>query len=140
MESVVENNNLRKLCAENLTAGFDTLNVGGIMKGSKVAKAADAFNNLVGYEHAFVEESTALNDSVTDSRDLAEVIDNLEFALCENLFNLKEGFGMVGHENLCFFLFAVSAEADEAFCVTDSFAVAFCENRLVFHIKKLIFE
>ena len=67
MESVVKNNNLGKLCAENFAASFDTLNVSGIVKGSKVAKTADTFNNFVSYEHTLVEESAALNNSVTDS-------------------------------------------------------------------------
>ena len=78
MESVVKNNNLGKILAENLTASFDTLNVSGVMKGSKVAETADAFNNFVGYEHAFVEESAALNNSVADSGNFAQVVNNLE--------------------------------------------------------------
>ena len=67
MESVVKNNNLRKVFAENFATSFDTLNVSGVVKRSEVAKAFDSFNNFVCYESAFIEKSTALNDSVTDS-------------------------------------------------------------------------
>ena len=67
MECVIKNNNLRKVFSENVDASFDTLNVCGVVERSEVAKAFDACNNFVCNEGAFLEESAALNYSVTDS-------------------------------------------------------------------------
>ena len=67
MECVVKNNNLRKLGTENINASSDALNMCGVVEGSKVAKAFNAFDNIFRNKCAFLEESTALNNSVTDS-------------------------------------------------------------------------
>ena len=107
MESIIKNNNLGKLCAENAAAGFNTLNVSRVMKGSEVAKAADAFNNFVCNENAFVEESTALNNSVTDSGNFVKAFKNLAFALCENFLNFEESGCVVCKGNFILKLAAV---------------------------------
>ena len=62
-----QNNNLGKSFAENVDTSSDTLNVCGVVKGSKVAEAFDACDNFFVNESAFLKESAALNDSVTDS-------------------------------------------------------------------------
>ena len=67
MECIVKNGNLRNILAENVDASINALNVSRIVERSKIAKAFDALDNFVCYKNAFVEESAALNNSVTYS-------------------------------------------------------------------------
>ena len=108
MEGIVKNNNLGQLLAENIDAGSDALNVSGVVERSKVAKALNALDNLVGNKHAFIKQRAALNYAVTDGGDFAQIVDNLCVALGENLFNLKESFGVVFKRNLIFKFASVS--------------------------------
>ena len=79
MECVIENSNFGNIFAENFHTSIDTLNVSGVVKGSKVAKAFDAIDNFVCDECAFFVDSTTLNNSVTDCADFAQIIDNFCF-------------------------------------------------------------
>ncbi len=56
MKSVVKHHYLGDILAEDFTAGVNTLNMGGIVKRSKVAKAFDSFDNLIGDEYAFIKQ------------------------------------------------------------------------------------
>jgi hypothetical protein len=56
VKSVVKHHYLGDILAEDFTAGVNTLNMGGIVKRSKVAKAFDSFDNLIGDEYAFIKQ------------------------------------------------------------------------------------
>ena len=81
MESVVKNNDLGQLLAENLNAGADALNVCGVVQGSKVTEAFNALDNILVDKHTLLEERTALNYAVTDRRDFGKVVNNLAVVL-----------------------------------------------------------
>ncbi len=74
VEAVIKHDNLRNIGAENLTAGTDTHEVGGVVKGSKVDKAFDAFHNLLVNKHRLVEQGAALNHAVADGRYFAHIL------------------------------------------------------------------
>lgn len=80
MKSVVENNDLGNVLAEDLAAGTDALNMSGIVQGSEIAQALYTGDNILVNKHALLEQRTALDYAVTDSGNVGEIVDNLAVA------------------------------------------------------------
>ena len=140
MESVVKNSNLGNVLAENVHAGTDAFDVGRIVERSEVGKAFDTCDNLFCDKAAFIEESAALNDSVANCCDFAQIVKNLAFAACESFLNLKESVGVILEGYVVFEFETFCCGAADTAVDLDAFADALSDHLFIIHINKLILE
>ena len=140
MEAVIEYGDLRNIRAENIDTGADSLEMGGVVKGSKINKALDSLYDLIVYKNRFVEQSAALYYAVSYCGYFAHRVYNGTFALGKIFLDLFKGDLMIGQINFVFIASAVGSFSADYSAGSYSFCNSFCYDAFIGHIKKLIFE
>ncbi len=141
VEGCIEYDDLGSVLAEGVDRCSDTLNVCRIVERCESAKLCDILYNLLIYETAFAEDSTALNNTVTDCGNLCKIVDNLALALSESLLDKCECLSVVA----AFLLYLKASAVGKLMCdkgSADSYtlAVALCKYGLIVHIDELILK
>ena len=141
MESRIEHDNFRDFLAENVHAGANALYMCAVVQRCKRDEAFDALDDLFVNENGLAEERAALNDTVADSSDFAQILNDADFAVEKCVLDLLERFGVVRHADFDLLLSAVCRlVAENAHFKANLLAVALCKHLLVVHIDQLILK
>ena len=141
MESRIEHDNFRDFLAENAHAGTNALHMCAVVQWCKRDEAFDALDDLFVNENGLAEERAALNDTVADSSDFAQILNDADFAVEKCVLDLLERFGVVRHADFDLLLSAVCRlVAENAHFKANLLAVALCKHLLVVHIDQLILK
>lgn len=81
MESRIEHDNFRDFLAENAHAGTNALYMCAVVQRCKRDEAFDALDDLFVNENGLAEERAALNDTVADSSDFAQILNDADFTV-----------------------------------------------------------
>ena len=127
--------------AENIHAGTNALYMCAVVQRCKRDEAFDALDDLFVNENGFAEERASLNDTVADSSDFAQILNDADFTVEKCVLDLLERFSMVRHADFDFLLSAVCRlVAENAHFKANFLAVSLCKHLLVVHIDQLILK
>ena len=140
MEGVVEHRHLRHVGHQGVH-GADAAQVAGIVDRGEVDEALNALFHFGSHDAALLEEVASLHDAVAHSVDLVEALDGANLGVEKHLEHQGHAFlvgGQVGHDLLL--LAVVELHLDECAVDSDALHAALCENALVGHVVKLVFD
>jgi len=122
------------------TAALDTHDVSGGVKGSEVYAKSELVKNLGSDKAAFKEVRTAVDNSVTDSLDLGNVLNATDLGVGEGINNDLHCNGVVGHGSYVNDLLITDLVLDKRALRSDSFANTLAAYVAGGSINKLILE
>ena len=136
LESVLISDEL----AKKIRAAFDAHDVGTGVERSDFAAEVKSFHNVAFDEYVIGEIVAAVCCSVTNSFDLAHILDTADLGVCQSVNNDLDRNGVVGHGEIANDLVAISVFVFDAAVDTDAFTKTLCENGFGSGVHKLIFE
>ena len=140
VESIVEHGDLRHVGHQGIH-GADATQVTGIVNGCEVNEALNALLHLGSDDATLLEEVAALHDAVTDGVDLVEALYGTNLRVEQHFEHQGHTLLMgrqVGHDFLL--LAIVEFHFDEGTIDADTLHATLCENTLVGHVVKLVFD
>ena len=141
VEGGVEHGGHRDLRSEDVAAGLHGDSLGRIVERSKILEGhADIVDDLVGDEGGLLVLFAAVEDAVSDSRDLVDVGENGKLAGGQAGDQFLKGVLMGGERLVLLYGAAVGDLVGDNTVHADTFNVSLGDNRLVGHVDELILE
>ena len=138
MERRIHNNNLRDI-RHNFKAAANTHKMRAGMERCDIAALFEIGKHVI-HTDALNKPGTAVDYTVTDSRDLGHIGNAAVLFIRERLDDHPDSLGMVGDFGFGNDLFTADNGVGMPAADPDIFAITLCDDRFVIHIEKLIFK
>ena len=141
VETRIKNSDLGN-ARHDLFAGFDTVEIGGVMKRTEGETVADRLLDLGGNENGTGYLVSSVQNAVPDRLDLGNGRDDPVFLAYERVENYFQRRRMIGHIDIRLILFRIGLESERARCALDADPVAksLCDDLFGLDVKQLIFQ
>ena len=139
MKGCVEYSNLWQIFAKNISASNNTLNMSFIMERCKRNERFYSLDDIIIYKDRFSIKWAALNNSMTNSGNIRNILNNSVFRVKHSLYNTVKSVCVVIHRKWLVLNLKTSMwlKSKDATIWTNSLTNTLCENLFVLHIYKL---
>ncbi len=140
MERCIKDSDHRNIRSEYFTAGSHGDCLRRVVKGTEFTQIIYGIDYFIGHQSALLIDLAAVEDSVSNGDDLADIVDYFSFAGSHLLHDFKESLLVCREIHLLFDLCTAGDAVRDKAAGTYTLAVSLADHLFVVHLDQLIFK